>query len=45
MADTVKVEVNGDPQVKGPDPDRLENHSAEVRAHAKRLQKEAAEEQ
>lgn len=31
IADSVSVEVNGEPTVKGPAKDRLENHRNEVR--------------
>lgn len=44
--------VDGDPadlepgaDVKGPDPDRLANHAAEVEAHAARLREESKAEE
>lgn len=41
VTDSVVVELNGEQaDVKGPAPDRLRGHAAEVKAYAARLRKE-----
>lgn len=41
QTDSIEVEVNGEPAVKGPDPDRLADHKAEAKAFAARVKREA----
>lgn len=41
VTDSVSVEVNGETHSKGPDPDRLVDHAADVKAYNARLRKEA----